>query len=212
MKNVRAVCEFSTIAVSKKNQTPSVKCRFKLLEGIGTNDTHLYHDLWLSEKAFERTMETLRGVFGWFGTCTHDFMDHHDMLNGVEVDLAIEEETYNGKTDWKVKYVNPVGGNPDVVTNVTREESERISAEMKPKIMMWDQKHRAQTAAPAASPAKSAVAASPKPSVGASMWSKNAPKPAAVAPAPQPAPTGGLSASDDLPPAEAYQGEDGLPF
>ena len=160
MEKVKAVCEWSTLATSKERGTPSIKCKFKLDGG-----EYIYHDLWLSEKAFDRTMDTLRGVFGWFGDNVVDFFKRHELLNNVEVELVIDDEDYQGKTYKKVKYVNPIGGNFDPVTQISEAEAEKIGAELRGKIMLHAQTRA--VAAPTKPVAQSKPAAAPKPAVAA---------------------------------------------
>ena len=57
---------------------------------------------WLSEKAAARTLQSLR-MCGWKGTDLSD-------LSGVDanlVTLIIEDETYNGVTRPRIKWINP---------------------------------------------------------------------------------------------------------
>jgi len=159
MDYLRAVCESATIAMSKEKQTPSVKIRFK-----AENGEILYHDLWLTDKCFDRSMDVLRGVFGWFGTNVHDFFERHDLLTGIEVELAVEWEDYNGKDYLKVRFVNPAGGNPDAVTQIDAETARKIGEQLRGKIMLYDQKKKQGQGAATASPAKPAVG--PKPVAG----------------------------------------------
>ena len=160
MEQVRAVCEWSTLTTSKSG-TPSIKCKFKLLD----RGEYIYHDFWLSEKAIDRSRQTLRGIFGWFGDDVSEFYECHELLNDVEVELVIEDETYLGKTEKKVKYVNPIGGHADAVTRISREEAKNIGAELRGKLMLLDQ--NCTVAAPAKPVAQSKPAAAPKPAVAA---------------------------------------------
>ena len=60
---------------------------------------------YFTEDTTERTIKSLR-ICGWAGT-------ELDNLNGIdsnEVELEVEEDTYNGKTSAKVKWINKPGG------------------------------------------------------------------------------------------------------
>jgi len=162
MEYVNATCKFVTLAMSKEKGTPSVKMRFET-----DAKEVLYHDLWLTEKCFDRTMDVLRGVFGWFNDDVREFYDNHNALADVEVELAVEEEEYNGKTSWKVKFVNPVGGGPDAVTQIDAETARKIGEDLRGRIALYDQKKKQEQQAAAAQG-------------GAPV--KTLPKPAAVVP------------------------------
>jgi len=164
MEYVTATCKFVTLAMSKEKGTLSVKMCFET-----DAKEVLYHDLWLTEKCFDRTMDTLRGVFGWFNDDVREFYDNHNALADVEVELAVEEEEYNGKTSWKVKFVNPVGGSPDAVTQMDAETARKIGEDLRGRIALYDQKKKQEQQAAAAKGGAPA---------------KTLPKPAAVPPKP----------------------------
>jgi len=189
-ERVKAVCVWSGLSVSKEKGTPSIKCKFEPLEGCGRDNDYFYHDLWLTERCMDMTLNTLRGALGWFGDDLYEFHDHHDMLNGVEVYLVIEDETYQGVTRTKVKFVNPVAGYADPVSDLPEAEGKKIAADLKGAILLWNQNNKDKIA--------QFKSAQPNPPT---------PKPAPVKPAPvrpmaygqKPAVNPASTAGDDLP-------------
>jgi len=225
MDKVRAVCIWSGFRQIGEKKTPTISLRFKILDGapeFGMEEVD--GDLWLTtDKACERTISTLGGVFGYFGA-VHDFCDHHDLLNGIEVILVGEYETYNGKERWKVKFINSPGDEgwaPS--TDEDRAAAKKLDGMLRGKILAFQQKVQqgqaakaaAQGGAPApakaaSAPAAKATAKSPvQASSGTINWADVKPKPAPKS-----------AAEPEAPPVEAY-GEgptgtdgdgDGLPF
>lgn len=61
--------------------------------------------LYFTEQTWERTVESLRHC-GWTGTDVSDLTG----LDANEVELVIEDDTYDGKTRPKVKWINRIGG------------------------------------------------------------------------------------------------------
>ena len=81
--------------------TPAVAVEFVFSdESLGS----IRWDGWLSDAAFDRTIESLRHC-GWTG----DDLSDLDGLDANEVELVVEDDDYNGKTYSKVKWVNRAG-------------------------------------------------------------------------------------------------------
>ena len=88
-----------TVGESTKKGTPGVFLTFRNDEGA-TIETAL----WLSEKAFERTVQVLREVFG--------FDDNFDTIEGQVIEkrcsITVEEELDDKGKAWpRVKWINP---------------------------------------------------------------------------------------------------------
>jgi hypothetical protein len=70
---------------------------------------------WLSEKAMERSMDTLTNTLGFNGndSCNAEgiLTDPQALAFNVDVELVVEDEEYKGKYYPKIKWVNRVGGN-----------------------------------------------------------------------------------------------------
>jgi hypothetical protein len=85
------------------NKTPCVTVALKITEGTFEGEK-VYSDLWLTEKPFDRSIESLRNL-GWKGDDLRDL----STVNG-ECEVVLEEEEYNGKVQTKVKWINALGG------------------------------------------------------------------------------------------------------
>lgn len=95
-----ATVDEAVIAESQANGTPSVK--FKLtVPDEGT----AYYDAWLTERALDRTIENLITVFEFDGDFTN-----LGQFAGKECQIKIVTEEYEGKTRYKVAYLNPKDG------------------------------------------------------------------------------------------------------
>lgn len=96
----QATVDEAVIAESQANGTPSVK--FKLtVPDEGT----AYYDAWLTDRALDRTIENLIDVFGFDG----DFANL-DQFKGKECQIKIQSEVWEGKTRYKVAYLNHKDG------------------------------------------------------------------------------------------------------
>lgn len=54
-----------------------------------------------------RTMEKLKQIFGWDGCDPFELVDKD--YTGVQFEITVEDELYDGKTRPKVKYIDPIG-------------------------------------------------------------------------------------------------------
>lgn len=81
--------------------TPFVQIQFE-------NDSgeHITGWLYLSEKAFERTVNVLREVFAF----DDNFDTIFGQVEGKRCSIVCESESYNGKESMKVKWINAEGG------------------------------------------------------------------------------------------------------
>lgn len=112
--------------IESQKGTPGVAVEFVLVDG-GEDITW---DGWLSDGAFDRTLESLR-YCGFKGENLEDLQG----LDANEVELVIEPETYEGKTKLKVQWVNRPGGiaarskmAPDKVKSFAAQMRDRIRA------------------------------------------------------------------------------------
>jgi len=89
------------VAESKTKGTPGVFFTFRTASG------EIDGTLWLSEKPYERTLETLRKVFGF----NDDFETLGTQLEGRECSITIETKTDDKGRDWpEVKWINEAKG------------------------------------------------------------------------------------------------------
>lgn len=100
----RAVAGSGRLGKSKNKGTEfvSVETRFT---NEGFDGEGLTWTGWLTEKAGERTIDTLR-LMGWDG----DDLTEQGLtgLGSAEFELVVEGEEYEGKTFSKIKFVNPL--------------------------------------------------------------------------------------------------------
>lgn len=97
-----------------------------------------------TEKTEDRTIEALR-ICGWTGT------DFTDMQVGADVSLVIEDDTWEGKTRAKVKWVNRPGGIA-MAKPMDAAKAAAFSARMKGKLLAFDQAAGTKQAAPSKPP------------------------------------------------------------
>ena len=86
------------------NGTEQIGVEFVLEGGQFDGETIVWYG-YFSEKAFARTIEALR-ICGWKG----DDLANITGLDANQVMLTVEEDTYNGVTSLKVRWVNKAGG------------------------------------------------------------------------------------------------------
>jgi len=87
------------VGESQKKNTPGVFFSFKTSEG------EIDGTLWLSEKPYERSLNTLRECFGF----NDDFATLAAQAEGREVSITVETETDEKGKDWsRVKWINAI--------------------------------------------------------------------------------------------------------
>jgi hypothetical protein len=135
------------------NGNEQVAISFELL---GDGPEKGLHVTWygsFSEKAEEITFKALRacGFTGIDLTVIDNFATSG--LNANEVELVIEQEEYNGKTQTKVKWVNATRGLA-LKTRLEPAEASSFAARMKAKLLAFDQANGApkNNGAPARTP------------------------------------------------------------
>ncbi len=101
---VRCIVTGNALAESKQKGTPSVKIA---LQTQDENPRTLYADLWLTDAAFDATVETLETVFGWGGMKLEEL--NEPVLVGIEVDAVCEIEEHEGREYEKVAFLNAPG-------------------------------------------------------------------------------------------------------
>jgi hypothetical protein len=148
---VPSVVLSNTLAVSEKKGTPSVKIQ---LQTRDEQPRILYADLWLSDAAYEGSVNTLREVFGWQGVDIREFAN--PILAGLDVDAVCEQEWYQpdggeGKNQEKVKFLNAPGGSGGMKT-LDQPTIDNVFGRLNAKIAALGR-------APGAAPARTAPAA-----------------------------------------------------
>lgn len=109
MATYKATIIGNGLAESKEKKTPSIHLQLKAefnLETKESVDKTLYADLWLSDKAKDNTVKTLRDI-GFEGTSIAEL--NTPCLVGYEVEITTYDEEYKGQMREKVNFVNAVG-------------------------------------------------------------------------------------------------------
>ena len=110
MANYSGTITSHGLAESKNNHTPSVKLCIKAttcLDDGNACDKTFYADLWLTDNSAQNPINTLRDI-GWQGMDFSTLNGGND-LEGVEVEITTEVETYEGNDYEKVRFVNKPG-------------------------------------------------------------------------------------------------------
>jgi hypothetical protein len=94
-----ATIKKAEVGESTKKGTPGVFFLFQTEAG------EIDGNLWLSEKAYERTLNTLRECFGF----NDDFASLGAQVEGRECSITVELETGTDGKEWpRVKWINPI--------------------------------------------------------------------------------------------------------
>ena len=110
MANYTATILSTALAESKEKHTPSVRIQLHAdtcLENGSIVDKTFVTDLWLSDKAVERTVKTLRDL-GFEGNSMQD-LNYPETMQGLICEISTEMVEYNGETTEKVRFVNKPG-------------------------------------------------------------------------------------------------------
>jgi len=133
MATYKAIIIGNGLAESKEKHTPSVRLQLKTLVNLETKqyvERTFYADLWLSDNAKDRTVDTLRAI-GYEGNSIAEL--NTPCLVGYEVEVSTLMDEYNGNMTEKVNFVNAVGsfakrGVKPLDENVTRNLASRYDS------------------------------------------------------------------------------------
>lgn len=114
---------------------------------------------YFSEKAFDRTIESLR-ICGWAGANLEEIADGQGGLDANLVSLTVEDEEYDGRTFAKVQWVNRPGGLA-LKAPLVGERAKSFAAQMQGRIRALDAS-QGKRPAPAAAPAGNGGAKKPE--------------------------------------------------
>lgn len=120
---VRCIVTGNALAISKNKGTASVKIALLSAPKDGEAQRPLYCDLWLTENAVERTIQTLEKALGWTGK---SFSELNDPVFVDQEVIAVcgWEEDDQGRPREVVKFLNsPAGG-----AGVKRAETQDVKA------------------------------------------------------------------------------------
>lgn len=93
---------------------------------------------YFTDRALERTMETLTDVLGWDAAADDhriDALHNSDTLVGREAEVVVEEEEYQGRFTEKIKWVNAVGGGAALKEQMSPEEASGFAANLRKKLL-----------------------------------------------------------------------------
>lgn len=113
MANYAGTIIAHALSESKENHTPSIKLQIQVFEDLETKrpaEGVYTADLWLTEKAAERSMATLRAL-GYDADTLEPLNNDGStgIMVGTQCEIKTKQEEYNGKTYEKVEYVNAPG-------------------------------------------------------------------------------------------------------
>lgn len=108
----QAIPEESALAESSTG-TPCVAVRFQIIEPHEQFGERITWYGYLSEKAQARTIESLR-IAGFKG----DDLTDLSSLGSDQCEIDVQNETYEGKVQTRVKWVNRIGGSGVAVKGV----------------------------------------------------------------------------------------------
>ncbi len=141
--------------------TPQIAILFAVKTPDGAQETgeEITGYLYLSDGAFQRTIEALRHC-GWQG----DDLSDLSSVGSQDCEIEVAEETYNGSASLKVKWVNALGrGGVFLKEEMGPQELKAFAAQMRGKVRAVDggKKPQASTPAPAQQPQRQAPPAQP---------------------------------------------------
>lgn len=110
---------------------PQVAVGFQILTE-GADLSYITWHGYFTEKTTERTIESLR-LCGWAGDDLTEIAESNPAANlgANEVELVIEDETYDGKTRAKVQWVNRIGGALALKAPLAGDKLKAFAAEMR---------------------------------------------------------------------------------
>jgi hypothetical protein len=131
-----------------EKQTPAVSITFDITEDLETKEAasgSAYSDLWLTPSCIDRTLNVLQEACGWTGEDLSE-LNGTGLLKDREVQLVLGDETYNGETREKVKFINKVGfeGKKKPMAD---DKTKVLAASLKGRVLAFRQKTPAVKAA-----------------------------------------------------------------
>jgi hypothetical protein len=169
-----------------KSGSEQVGVQFELLDVSGQSIT--WYGSFANDQAFEITMKGMRAA-GFRGDDLADLSSLEDG-NTPEVTLVVVHETYQGKTQVKVKFIN-AGGGLAMKTQLEGDQAKAFAARMKGRVLAFNQ------------------GAGPAPSAGGAAKPAAQQRPAPRAQPQRPAPTRAAAPPrQDEPPLDLLEGQD----
>lgn len=117
MKYLNAAGTFSAIVKrpnngwlgeSSQKYTPFIRIPL-VIDGGEHDGLEIVWQGYLSDAAFDRTVETLAKAFGWDGDLSK-LAEDKPVFEGMPCEIVTEMEDYQGEARCRAKWLNPVGG------------------------------------------------------------------------------------------------------
>jgi hypothetical protein len=116
---IKSVITKTSLEKSKEKGTLSVCLWLKLIPNdkdgflpAGVDEVQYAH-LYLTDRTIDRTVKTLRDL-GWQGKDWEEELHCNNPLEGVECSITGDFEEYNGKSRFKIQWVNASGQVRDI--------------------------------------------------------------------------------------------------
>ena len=93
-----------------EKQTPFIRIPCKVTEAGDQQGKEIVYTGWLSDAAFDRTIENLCKTFPQWNGDMDALHNRTFSFAGSECEIVAESETYNGETRIKAKWLNNAGG------------------------------------------------------------------------------------------------------
>lgn len=122
-KEVGWICE------SDEKATPFVRIPVQVTEEGTEKDSVGVWQGWLSNAAFDRTIKSLVEAFGFNGDLA-GLATGRQSFTGKPCNVTVKPEEYDGKTYFKVKWLNAPGGGASAPKPIERTKLEQLIAEM----------------------------------------------------------------------------------
>jgi hypothetical protein len=108
-----------------------IAVQFEFLDPAGEKLTWYGY---FTDAAFDRTIESLRAC-GWTGSSLDEFSaDHLPAGFGNQVELVVQHEEYQGKTQVRIAFVNSIGGGVALKSAMDAAQARAFAAKMKGRI------------------------------------------------------------------------------
>jgi hypothetical protein len=115
-------------AESKESKTPYIRIPFTVKDGPAKGRIGVYC-AWLTDAAFDNTIKRLKEVFGFNGDL--DALYNRKInFTGMPCNIQTESETYQGKTRFKVAWLNPPGGGGGGLAPIDKSKASSLLAKL----------------------------------------------------------------------------------
>ena len=110
--------------------TPQVEVRFEVVDGEEKGAQIIWYG-YLTDAAYERTIEALRHT-GWTGGPDSNDVCDHDGCGSQLCKIVVEEEDYNGKVRLRVRWVNGITKPREPLDDKSKDFFRQLKSKIKP--------------------------------------------------------------------------------